>query len=337
MNKSKIEWCDHTWNPITGCNHGCHYCYARTMTARFSGDVRLNKMCKADYSTQTGPDGSTLYVLDKPMLSETGHPLVYPFGFEPTFHRYRMDTISKLKMGNNIFVGAMADVFGEWVPDEWIEEIFNVCLEHAEHNYLFLTKNPERYMKLANAGKLPQQDNFWYGTTVTRPDQEYAWFESGTYNWFLSIEPILEDFGKFGATVKTAPPWIIVGAQTGRSKNKVIPEFEWIKNLVLTADTFGIPIFMKDSLIPIVGEKNMRRDFPKQLLEKSISEKMQNKLYEACSECGKVLRKNQMVALMARSKRGTPAKQYAYLCRACFENSCKNMGVELPKLDYMED
>lgn len=98
MNKSKIEWCDHTWNPITGCNHGCHYCYARTMTARFSGDVRLNKMCKADYSTQTGPDGSTLYVLDKPMLSETGHPLVYPFGFEPTFHRYRMDTIGKLKL-----------------------------------------------------------------------------------------------------------------------------------------------------------------------------------------------------------------------------------------------
>ena len=310
MNKSKIEWCDHTWNPITGCNHGCHYCYARTMTARFSGDVRLNKMCKADYSTQTGPDESTLYILDKPMLSETGHPLVYPFGFEPTFHRYRMDTIGKLKMGNNIFVGAMADVFGEWVPDQWIEEIFTVCLEHDEHNYLFLTKNPERYMKLANAGKLPQQNNFWYGTTVTRPDQEYAWFESGTYNWFLSIEPILEDFGKFGATVKTAPPWIIVGAQTGRSKNKVIPEFEWIKNLVLTADTFGKPIFMKDSLIPIVGEKNMRRDFPKQLLEKTISEKMQNKLYEACSECGKVLRKNQMVALMARSKRGTPAKQY---------------------------
>lgn len=64
MNKSKIEWCDHTWNPITGCNHGCHYCYARTMTARFSGDIRLNKMCKADYSTQTGPDGSTLYVLE---------------------------------------------------------------------------------------------------------------------------------------------------------------------------------------------------------------------------------------------------------------------------------
>lgn len=46
MNKSKIEWCDHTWNPITGCRHNCEYCYARRMTARFAGDVRLNKMAK---------------------------------------------------------------------------------------------------------------------------------------------------------------------------------------------------------------------------------------------------------------------------------------------------
>lgn len=103
----------------------------------------------------------------------------------------------------------------------------------------------------------------------------------------MSIEPILEDFGKFEATAKTAPPWIIVGAQTGRSKNKVIPEFEWIKNLVLTADTFGIPIFMKDSLIPIVGEKNMRRDFPKQLLEKTISKKCRTSSMKRALSAGK--------------------------------------------------
>lgn len=36
VNKSKIEWCDHTWNPITGCRHNCSYCYARRMTARFA-------------------------------------------------------------------------------------------------------------------------------------------------------------------------------------------------------------------------------------------------------------------------------------------------------------
>ena len=27
MNKSLIEWCDFTWNPVTGCQHGCPYCY----------------------------------------------------------------------------------------------------------------------------------------------------------------------------------------------------------------------------------------------------------------------------------------------------------------------
>ncbi|OPZ23313.1 MAG: Phage protein Gp37/Gp68 [Lentisphaerae bacterium ADurb.BinA184] len=29
MNATNIEWCDRTWNVITGCRHGCPYCYAR--------------------------------------------------------------------------------------------------------------------------------------------------------------------------------------------------------------------------------------------------------------------------------------------------------------------
>jgi len=29
--KSKIEWTDYTWNPITGCLKNCDYCYARKM------------------------------------------------------------------------------------------------------------------------------------------------------------------------------------------------------------------------------------------------------------------------------------------------------------------
>ena len=156
MNRSKIEWCDHTLNPITGCRHNCEYCYARRMVARFAGDVRLNKMAKKDYSLVPAADGGEdLYVLDAPMLNETGNPLVYPFGFAPTLHRYRLDTPAKLKMRNNIFVGAMADVFGSWVPDEWITEIFSICRKYPIHNYLFLTKNPERYERIDAAGILP--------------------------------------------------------------------------------------------------------------------------------------------------------------------------------------
>ncbi len=38
MNKTKIEWCDSTWNPVTGCRHGCEYCYAKHMANRFKGN-----------------------------------------------------------------------------------------------------------------------------------------------------------------------------------------------------------------------------------------------------------------------------------------------------------
>ncbi len=35
MHKTKIPWCDFTWNPVWGCRRGCPYCYARAMAQRF--------------------------------------------------------------------------------------------------------------------------------------------------------------------------------------------------------------------------------------------------------------------------------------------------------------
>lgn len=108
MNRSKIEWCDHTLNIVTGCLHRCEYCYARTMSLRFSGNIKLN--IKQDNKYRKCAGG---YILDKPFIGENGKQIIYPFGFEPTFHRYRFNTLDKLKMGQNIFVGAMADLFGD--------------------------------------------------------------------------------------------------------------------------------------------------------------------------------------------------------------------------------
>ena len=107
MKKTKIEWCDSTWNPVTGCLHGCEYCYARRITERFG-----NKL----------PDFSVY-----PKMYENCHMVdskftdnPYPHGFEPTFHAYRLDEPARLTKPRNIFVCSMADLFGEWVPDEWI-------------------------------------------------------------------------------------------------------------------------------------------------------------------------------------------------------------------------
>ena len=81
MNKSGIEWCDHTWNPITGCRHGCSYCYADKMSLRFCGNMKRNMVQTDQYRM----DGD-LFVLDEPFMNEDGKPVIYPFGFAPTLH-----------------------------------------------------------------------------------------------------------------------------------------------------------------------------------------------------------------------------------------------------------
>lgn len=336
MNRSKIEWCDHTWNPITGCRHGCTYCYARTMTSRFAGDVRLNKMAKADYQLVDAEDGSeAVYRLEKPMMNETGNALVYPFGFEPTYHRYRMDTLDKLKMGNNIFVGAMADVFGAWVPEEWIRDIIGVCENRPQHNYVFLTKNPKRYNEVG----VPLVSNMWYGTSITRESEmrriKYLPLHKNT---FISFEPLLEDvFPELYGYILKRLGWIIIGAQTGRRKDKVVPDTEWINKLVRQADIAKIPVFMKDSLIPIVGEQSMRREFPEQLQRSTMSPKMEAKTYDICAECKVRLKKRDMVTLLARSRRGEQPKQFGFMCRECFKKFCGGLGLNIPLLSEFAD
>lgn len=336
MNRSKIEWCDHTWNPITGCRHGCTYCYARTMTSRFAGDVRLNKMAKADYQLVDAADGSeAVYRLEKPMMNETGNALVYPFGFEPTYHRYRMDTLDKLKMGNNIFVGAMADVFGAWVPEEWIRDIIGVCENRPQHNYMFLTKNPKRYNEVG----VPLVSNMWYGTSITRESEmrriKYLPLHKNT---FISFEPLLEDvFPELYGYILKRLGWIIIGAQTGRRKDKVVPDTEWINKLVRQADIAKIPVFMKDSLIPIVGEHGMRREFPEQLQHSTMSPKMEAKTYDICAECKVRLKKRDMVTLLARSRRGEQPKQFGFMCRECFKKFCGGLGLDIPLLSEFAD
>lgn len=343
MNRSKIEWCDHTWNPITGCRHGCSYCYAKTMTARFSGDVRLNKMAKADYQLQEAADGDGyIYVLDKPMLNETGKALVYPFGFEPTYHRYRMNTLDKLKMGNNIFVGAMADVFGKWVPVECIMEILNECVRRPQHNYLFLTKNPVRYVELFLENMLPELENMWYGLTVTNSEQgsiaEAVMQDmSEKSHVFLSIEPILEDVSdSLDAAIANFTDWVIIGAETGRRKGIISPQKDWINKIVNICDEYGIPVFMKDSLVPIMGEADMRRDYPEGLKRKTISKKMEKKLYDDCAKCKAHLLKSDMITLLARSKRGEQAKQFGFLCEECFEKLCEDLELDIPELELLD-
>ena len=238
MKKTKIDWCDSTWNPVSGCRHDCEYCYARGIAKRFGGE-----------------DDGAIHDLTDPFFDEKNRKAPYPYGFAPTLHQYKMDEPKRWTKPRTIFVCSMADLFGKWVPDKWIEEVFAACEAAPQHIYLFLTKNPGRYLELANAGKLPIKENFWYGSST--PTKENEFFYNGTLNTFVSIEPILEPFTDLlddGVDAIRRVGWVIVGAETGNRAGKVIPEKSWIMELKNAADECGVPIFMKESLREIMGD-----------------------------------------------------------------------------------
>lgn len=265
MEKSKIDWCDSTWNPVTGCLHGCEYCYARGIAKRFGGWTDSDGDTYHDTFLM---DDSLVGVLDKPLQimrgEKTGNwpKAPYPYDFQPTLHRYRLnDYIGK--KGRNIFVCSMADLFGEWVPDSWVEEVFKACEKAPQHNYLFLTKNPVRYSLLQDKEKLIKKPNMWYGNSITNKEQmEISDYETGILGGkartFYSIEPLLEDItdSKFwkNSCGKWYMDWVIIGAETGRRKDKVVPERKWIENIVNDCEKEDIPAFMKSSLAEVWGE-----------------------------------------------------------------------------------
>lgn len=257
--KTKIDWCDASWNPVTGCLHGCEYCYARRIAERFGGfgfstNTEISKEL-AEGKIVYVPAALVHYRSDK-NYEVTKAP--YPFGFKPTFYRERLDIPKRWTRPRNIFVCSMADLFGEWVPDEWIKAVLDACRKAPQHRYLFLTKNPDRYDDLENKGIITDADqNFWLGSTTTDILRDRLHW-SYTLNTFQSCEPMLAPWLPAGEPNRKYegawPKWVIFGAETGNRKGKVVPEKEWVDNAVKQCRNMGAKVFMKESLKEIMGD-----------------------------------------------------------------------------------
>jgi len=175
MNRTRIEWTDYTWSPITGCLHGCPYCYAKKFTKRF--------------------------------------PKNYPNGFNPTFYPERLDEPAKVKKPSRIFTVSMGDMFGSWVDPAWIERIMETIRATDWHQFQILTKNPARAASTVDILVCP--DNLWIGTTVENADSAHRISELPPRNnrglRFTSFEPLL---GPIPDIELWPLDWIIIGAQT---------------------------------------------------------------------------------------------------------------------------
>ena len=302
MEKTKIEWCDSTWNPVTGCLHGCEYCYARGTANRFAGCDKLSTYtpnCQATWR-RVNPDSKpkdAIFEVDaqcppiniffdakKQKVIRRIAP--YPWGFQPTLRRDKLSEPSNWKKPRTIFVCSMADLFGEWVPDEWIREVFEACEAASQHRFLFLTKNTGRYCHLERAGIMPKGDNFWFGATFDHsnwpghdgpheiPGRPTTFalhgkmvHDAGDFyypaypekNRFVSFEPLLYDIGAHIGS--TGAQWHIIGAETGNRKGKVATQREWVEHIVEYSDKNHIPVFMKESLRGLMGD-DFRQEFP---------------------------------------------------------------------------
>ena len=218
-----IEWAAWSWNPVTGCKTGCEYCYARDIANRF-----------------------------------------YPQGFEPTFHPNRLAAPKNTKPiaprwdgdrgHKSVFVCSMADLFGPWVPDEWIDAVLETVRASNDWTYIFLTKHPERLTTI------DWPDNAWVGATVdvlarvSRTQDALASVNAVVR--YVSCEPLQERllFGTYDNI-----DWLIIG---GRSKTsrcaEFQPEFSWVwelTNYALESES-GCAVYWKANL------KTRPREYP---------------------------------------------------------------------------
>ncbi len=210
---NNIGWAAYSWNPITGCNHGCDYCYAAAMSKRFNWS--FNPTFHED------------------RLSAPANTPVNP------------------KLNNRVFVCSMGELFGEWVPSVWIEKVFGIVRANPQWTFLFLTKSPERYSTLdwpANAWIGATIDTQPRVEGVYEAFNKLFRCDGAIDNIaFVSCEPLLEEIS-LPDELLSVLDWLIIGAKSEGAK-KIQPKTEWVESLLTQAKDYGIPVWMKDNLV----------------------------------------------------------------------------------------
>lgn len=208
-----IEWARWSWNPVTGCLHNCPYCYARDIAERF-----------------------------------------YPQKFAPTLHPKRLRAPQRVVVPEeaktdvgyrNVFTCSMADLFGRWVPDAWIDAVLRAMRDAPQWNFLLLTKFPVRLSAIT----FP--DNVWVGTSVdcqARVEHAERAFRrvKARVKW-LSCEPMLEPL-KFADL--SIFDWVVIGGASVSTQTPVWqPPREWVSKLETEAWKAGCRVYEKTNLI----------------------------------------------------------------------------------------
>jgi len=214
-----------TWNPVTGCLHMCSYCWARRLA-----ETKLRN-------------------------SER-----YREGFVPRLNERELRV--KFGPGDVVFVSDMGDLFGDFVPGEWISRVLAHTRRFPETYFLFLTKNPARYKEFLD--EMPERailgatietdrDDLYVREAVSGaplPSRRYEAMRDLEWDAkFVSIEPILDfDPERFPGWIEEIGPVMVYVGYDNYSNR--LPEPPLRKTLELVE---------RLSEITLVVRKTMRR------------------------------------------------------------------------------
>ena len=220
--KSKIEWTDATWNPITGCSKvspGCARCYAERVSLRFRHSL-------APWTPENAQDNVQL-------------------------HPERLDQPLRWRRPRRVFVNSMSDLFHELVPDDYIASVFDIMGASPQHQFQVLTKRPERMsewfevMCAASAHPIWPLPNVWLGVSVENQrwaDQRIPLLvQTPAAVRFLSCEPLLKPLDLTDHL--NGVDWVIVGGESGPGARPIA--IEWVRDLIEQCRSAQTPIFVK--------------------------------------------------------------------------------------------
>lgn len=206
-----IEWATKTWNPLTGCKHGC---------------------------TWKAPDGKVVGCYAK-AISDRFH--LQPDFCEAIYHEDRASVPAGWKKPQRIFVCSMADLFGDWVEEKHILRVLDIIQFLPRHTFLLLTKNPKRLAEFT----FP--DNAHVGVTMDGIHKPVIVpFYQAKVRW-ISFEPLTTDVlhNPARGEISGFYNWVVIGALSAGGK-KYQPEPSWVEHILEAAE--GLPVFMKDNL-----------------------------------------------------------------------------------------
>lgn len=233
MNRTEIDWCDMTWNPVVGCTgEGCPgrntWCYAARVAR-----ARTGRLC----TIMPTADQVETYGLD-PELSLCAQ-------YHPHLHEERLEEPMRRRKPTTIFLCSMCDLWDAAVEPEWRERIMEIIQRTPQHRYIAPTKQPQRldWMPLGN---------LCIGTSITAPYERWrqdklAQAYNGVGPLALSIEPLLMAMGDHGEDwIDPRIDWVIIGGLTGAGARQVTAQM--VADIIGAARAVGAQVFVKENL-----------------------------------------------------------------------------------------